>query len=292
MRTIIAALIGVAALTPATVAGAEAPDCRTPVTVTAAAEAKVGGADYAGPNPADHAGHLHMMPQMQGAHSSHEPQRGGSFFMAPNKMHHLEGVYSEACGFQLFLNNAFTEPIRADRFRAFLRAIPSAEDEPDAMRFLVPAADNTMLAAPLGDEVRRPFEIELFVKFPESDAPERFDILVPAKNGTAEAADAKVVNLDIIGRKIPGDTDVIRVTQDDTVKLRWTSDEPLSVHVHGYDVQQAVAPGAVAEMTLHCFAAGRFPVTIHLEGEHASHAGGHGGADGETVLLYLEVYPN
>ncbi len=96
-------------------------------------------------------------------------------------------------------------------------------------------------------------------------------------------ADNKIIDVVIEARKVVGDN-VARVTQGDAVTLRWSTDEAVSVHLHGYDLELAIAPGAPTEMNLEAFATGRFPVTSHG-------FGGHGHDDMETVLLYLEVHP-
>jgi len=163
------------------------PSCHVPVQVTQAAELKPGGASYAGPDVVQHSGHSPSMPEMEGAHMTHESRHGGAFFMAPNMMHHLEGVYSDDCGFRLFLYNAFTEPIHVDRFQAFVHVFPSSEDEPDIIRFLSPSNDGTVLTTTFGDAVTRPFQIELYVKFPKSDEPQLFNILIPAAEAVGEA---------------------------------------------------------------------------------------------------------
>ena len=41
---------------------------------------------------------------------------------------------------------------------------------------------------------------------------------------------------------------LIRVKQGDAVRLRWTTDRPIVLHLHGYDIEKKVEPGAVAEM--------------------------------------------
>ncbi len=268
------------------------PSCHVPIQVTEAAELKLGGALYRGPEVEHHSGHAQSMPEMEGAHMTHDPQHDGSFFMAPNKMHHLEGVYSEGCGFQLFLYNAFTENIHVDRFQAFIHVFPSKDDELDIIRFLSPSHDSTVLMTEFGSAVSRPFEIELYVKFPESIEPQLFNILVPAAKTTTEVEGVRVFNLDILGKKVTGSEDTIQVTQDEVVTLRWTSDEPMTIHLHGYDIEQAIEPGVPVEMTVECFATGRFPITAHNTGGH-SHGEGHDRGDGgeETVLTYLEVYP-
>ncbi len=158
-----------------------AKSCTVKVRFSQAAELKPGGGDYAGP-PVLHHGKPGMnMPQMEGAHSDHNSRHGGSFIIAPNKMHHLEGVYSERCGFRLFFYNAFTEPIRAHRFRAFVRVIPEARDQAETHRFLLADKEGSVLQADLGSDFSRPFVIETYVKFPGSGQPELFTFKIPRK---------------------------------------------------------------------------------------------------------------
>ena len=40
---------------------------------------------------------------------------------------------------------------------------------------------------------------------------------------------------------VPDTMHLMRVHQGDGVKLRWTSDRPLVLHLHGYDLEQRVA---------------------------------------------------
>ncbi len=103
--------------------------------------------------------------------------------------------------------------------------------------------------------------------------------------GAARAARAenKIIDVVIEARKVVGDN-VARVAEGDAVTLRWSTDEAVTVHLHGYDMKLSIAPDAPAEMTFEAFAAGRFPVTSHG-------FGGHHGDDEEVVLLYLEVHP-
>ncbi|HJO86599.1 MAG TPA: hypothetical protein QF359_06520 [Rhodospirillales bacterium] len=155
--------------------------CVPKLHITDEAEKKPGGAHYKGSVVAHHNDHEKQMMQMKGAHMDHSPRQGGSFFMAPDKMHHLEGVYSAKCGLRLFFYNAFTQPIRADRFKAFIRIVPQKEDEPEVLRFLEPSKDGSILQATIGGDVSPPFDIEALVKFPQSDEPQLFTIKVPSK---------------------------------------------------------------------------------------------------------------
>jgi copper(I)-binding protein len=172
-------------------AAMDAPPCDAPPQVTQAAEMRPGGAMYTAPEATQHSGHANAKPAPQGAHTIHDPQRGGTFYMAPNKTHHIEAVYTQECGFQLFLYNAFTESIRVDRFQAFVHVYPASDDEFDIIRFLSPALDGTVLAATFGDAVSRPFDVELYIRFPDQDEPQMFNIAVPEAQPVPEAA-AKV----------------------------------------------------------------------------------------------------
>jgi hypothetical protein len=73
----------------------------------------------------------------------------------------------------------------------------------------------------------------------------------------------------------------IRVKQHDVVKLRWSTDRPMTVHLHGYDIESKLSPDTVSEMTFTARATGRFTIEPHLQSP-----GGHG-----AVLVTIEVYP-
>jgi len=84
---------------------------------------------------------------------------------------------------------------------------------------------------------------------------------------------------------VPPSMRLIRVKEGDAVKLRWTSDKPIALHLHGYDIETKVEPGIVAEMAFAARATGRFPVL-----EHKPNAkGGH--SHGEAPLVRIEVRP-
>lgn len=172
--------------------------CHLPVVLSEGAERRAGGALYRGPSPMEatnqvkkmsHPDHIEQADPRHhhhdaqrhddpvGMHSIHETQFGGrSFFMAANKLHHLEPLYSDACGFRLVLYNAYTQPIAVSRFRAFIKIIPEDQDQSEMIRFLSPSADGALLVAAITPRVPPPFEIELYLKFPEADEPELFNI--------------------------------------------------------------------------------------------------------------------
>ncbi len=113
-------------------------------------------------------------------------------------------------------------------------------------------------------------------------SPERRAIILSA----AVAQEARVFDLAIEGAALPEEQRLIRVKQNDHVTLSWTADAPVELHLHGYDIERALEPGAEpVRMEFDADMAGRFPVEAHDPNGDAA-AGG-----GEVPLLYLEVYP-
>ena len=84
---------------------------------------------------------------------------------------------------------------------------------------------------------------------------------------------------------VPENMRLIRVKQNDIVKLQWSTDRRTTIHLHGYDIEKEITPGTMTEMTFAARAAGRFTVEPHLAREPS---GGHTHGD---VLVTIEVYP-
>lgn len=92
-------------------------------------------------------------------------------------------------------------------------------------------------------------------------------------------AEPRVIELAIRNGQLPEDRQVVRIRQGDEVTLRWTTDRPVTLHLHGYDIEEKVAPGTPVAIRFTARATGRFPIAIH-------------GARGEErVIGYLEVHP-
>jgi len=108
-----------------------------------------------------------------------------------------------------------------------------------------------------------------------------------AASSTFPAMAAELVfDLEIQHGRVPEDKRLIRVKEGDVVKLRWTTDQALVLHLHGYDIEKPVVPGAVTELTFTAYATGRFPLHVHAQGERAESA-----AHQEAPLIDVEVYP-
>jgi|tagenome__1003787_1003787.scaffolds.fasta_scaffold20981590_4 hypothetical protein len=99
----------------------------------------------------------------------------------------------------------------------------------------------------------------------------------------AQAQDVRRFDLALKAGALPKDLQTIKVKQGDNVELRWTTDQPVRLHLHGYDVEVAVKPGEPTVTALNARIAGRFSVD-KLQDKPGGHQ--HGGK-----VLYFEVHP-
>ena len=106
----------------------------------------------------------------------------------------------------------------------------------------------------------------------------------PAPSAAAVAAGknaATIVDLKLVNGKLAATSDTLRVRQGQSVELRWSSDKPMDLHLHGYDIEVKVQPNAPASMAFVAKFPGRFPVSEH----------GQGGSQRHRALAYVEVLP-
>jgi hypothetical protein len=103
--------------------------------------------------------------------------------------------------------------------------------------------------------------------------------------GGANAAEL-TFDLDIERGRLPENMRTIRVKQGDVVKLRFTTDQRQTLHLHGYDIELRIEPGVGGELTFTARATGRFPLQVHGPAERS---GSH--AHEEPPLATIEVYP-
>jgi hypothetical protein len=102
--------------------------------------------------------------------------------------------------------------------------------------------------------------------------------------GSIAVAEEQSFDLRIERGRVSANMRIIRVKQGDVVKLRWTSDRLVALHLHGYDIESIVQPGAIAEMSFTARATGRFTV---MRGAPIT-GGGH---THEAPIVTLEVLP-
>ena len=93
--------------------------------------------------------------------------------------------------------------------------------------------------------------------------------------------EAKAFEVAVQNGKVAGTSDTLRVKQGDAIRLRWSSDAAITLHLEGYNIEALVSPASPATMQFVADLPGRFPVEQHAEG----------GAHGRGAVMYLEVYP-
>ena len=57
--------------------------------------------------------------------------------------------------------------------------------------------------------------------------------------------------------------DEISVEEGDLATLRLTSESPVEVHIHGYDLEEEVLPGEETDLSFEADATGRFEIEDH-----------------------------
>ncbi len=91
----------------------------------------------------------------------------------------------------------------------------------------------------------------------------------------SSSSEVRHINVQIKGGEASGVEDKVSINKGDDVKISFTSDEDLTVHLHGYDIKEDVPKGGEAVMEFNANATGRFLITSHQptdEGDH-SHSG-------------------
>jgi hypothetical protein len=91
-------------------------------------------------------------------------------------------------------------------------------------------------------------------------------------------AEPQLFELALKDGRLPESQRVLRVRQGDDVTLRWTTDRPVTLHFHGYDLEAKLVPQTPVELRFTARATGRFPLEIHGPGM-------------ERTVGHLEVHP-
>jgi len=108
------------------------------------------------------------------AHQDHSAKRGGTFFMAPDKKHHLEGTISDKKEFRLYFYDEYTKPIPAGRFTAEGTAWISGKDTETPLKLTV-GPDKAFLTGQVEASVAFPMRIKIFIDFKDGKEPQVFD---------------------------------------------------------------------------------------------------------------------
>ena len=82
-------------------------------------------------------------------------------------------------------------------------------------------------------------------------------------------------NLEIKQRALSEEDSTIEVKQDDMLTIVLTSDEPVTYHLHGYDLEGSASPDMPATLEFDAYATGSFPITIHVPAQPATGSDPH-----------------
>ena len=108
------------------------------------------------------------------AHGNHHPQHGGTFFMAPDTSHHLEGTYTSGGWFRLHLYDDYSRPLPIDKMKQAKGRVETGT----RVFPLVPAAKGQSLEADIG-ELPLPASMTATIAFAPNSPEYRFDFTFP-----------------------------------------------------------------------------------------------------------------
>ena len=93
-----------------------------------------------------------------------------------------------------------------------------------------------------------------------------FLLLRPQESSAPQSSEAGETQEEPVALAINGNNMYpaeVSVTEGDHVNLQITSDHPIELHLHGYDLEKEVAPGEPAELAFDATITGRFAIEDH-----------------------------
>lgn len=104
----------------------------------------------------------------RGMHQDHNPKHGGTFFMAMDNKHHLEGTLRPPGIFRVYLYDAYAKPLSKNKVKEASGTVQLG-DSPDAPKIpLTLSKDGRTLEVALGKDVKFPFTLTLLLHFPDT----------------------------------------------------------------------------------------------------------------------------
>lgn len=80
---------------------------------------------------------------------------------------------------------------------------------------------------------------------------------------TASSGEARERNVEVAVADGEMDPRVVSAVEGDSVTLGVSAEEPVEVHVHGYDIEEEVEPGEPVEISFDADLTGRFDIEDH-----------------------------
>jgi hypothetical protein len=114
--------------------------------------------------------------QAADAHTDHDSKHGGTFFMALNNQHHLEGVLESPGVFRVYLYDDHTRPLDRAGVEQTQAAVIWGDEDGSPQIEMKPAAEGAMLEAKAPGTVRFPVTLTLLVRFPGAPADARREL--------------------------------------------------------------------------------------------------------------------
>jgi hypothetical protein len=124
-------------------------------------------------------------------HGDHNPRHGGSFFMADDSWHHLEGTYPRGGPFRVFFYDDYTRPMPVKGFSGSVVLLDANEKELDSFP-LKPGRITNALETPIKGAAL-PLKVKLKVKFDPEGKERPFDFVFPENTTEPSSPSAPVV---------------------------------------------------------------------------------------------------
>jgi hypothetical protein len=111
-----------------------------------------------------------------GAHQDHSSKHGGTFFMALDNRHHLEGVLDRPGIFRVYVYDAFTQPVSAEELAQTEGKVIWGDRDGAPTIQMQPSADSTCLEALAPEPVRFPVTLTLLMRLPGASPTARAEL--------------------------------------------------------------------------------------------------------------------
>lgn len=104
----------------------------------------------------------------QKAHMDHKSKHGGTFFMALDNQHHLEGVLLPPALFRIYLYDDHTKPLKAEKTRESSGTVQIGGSDEAPRIALGPGKKKEAIEASLGDAVKFPVALTVLLHLPDT----------------------------------------------------------------------------------------------------------------------------